>query len=173
VVQTQYALLRNAACEGDDQRRTPPTMPAVIRLATPADADAIVAVFCSSKRPSMPWLEETYAPAEVGSYIADVLLKTTTVWVALQRGEIVGYAALHDGVLEQLFVAADFQQQGIGGQLLDAARQSAGTRMSLYVFTENQAARRFYERHGFISTDDFDAEGELDMRYEWRMPVPA
>jgi len=173
VVQTQYALLRNAACEGDDQRRTSRAMPAVIRFATSADADAIVAVFCGSKRPSMPWLEETYAPAEVRSYVADVLLKTTTVWVALQGGEIVGYAALHDDVLEQLFVAADFQQQGIGGQLLDAARRSAGARMSLYVFTENRAARRFYERHGFISTDDFDTEGELDMRYEWHMPVSA
>jgi len=148
-----------------------------IRLATPADADAIVAVFCDSKRPSMPWLEDTYAPAEVRSYVADVLLKTATVWVAVQTEEIVGYAALENGVLEQLFVAADFQQQGIGGQLLDAARKSAGNHMSLYVFTENRAARRFYERHGFVSMNDFDAEGELDMRYEWRLipltPAPA
>jgi len=148
-----------------------------IRLATSADADAIVAVFCDSKRPSMSWLEDSYAPAEVRSYVADVLLKTSMVWVAVQGGEIVEYAALQNDVLEQLFVAADFQQQGIGGRLLDTARRSAGNHMSLYVFTENRAARRFYERHGFVSTNDFDAEGELDMRYEWRMTqlasVPA
>lgn len=152
-------------------------MPSKIRRATPADADAIVAVFCSSKRTSMPWLEENYAPAEIRSYVADVLLRTAEVWLAVQDGEIVGYAALENGMLEQLFVAADYQQQGIGTQLLSVTRKAAGDWMSLYVFTENRAARRFYERHGFVGTNDFDQEGELDMRYDWRSstsaPVPT
>ena len=167
-VQTQYALLRNAACGAQPDIVRPLKMPAQIRLATPADADAIVAVFCGSKRPALPWLEESYTPAEVRSYVTDVLLRTDTVWVAVLSDDIVGYAALQDDVLEQLFVAAGFQQRGIGTQLLLTARQAARDRMSVYVFVRNQAARCFYERHGFVSTADINEQGEPDLRYEWR-----
>lgn len=150
-------------------------MPAVIRLAIPADADAIVAVFCGSKRPLMPWLEGHHEPVKLRSYVTDVLLQTDTVWVAVIATRIVGYAALQDGILEQLFVAAAFQGQGIGSQLLDVAKRAAGDRLSLYVFARNEAGRRFYERHGFAPSGVVDDEGEPDLSYEWRTsaPVPA
>ena len=172
-MQGQYTLLWNVACRVLSNVVRPTKISAQIRLATSADADAIVAVFCDSKRPALPWLEESYTPAEVRSYVTDVLLKTDTVWVAMLGDEIVGYAALQDNVLEQLFVAANFQQQGIGTQLLLTARQAARDQMSVYVFIRNQAARRFYERHGFVSTKDINEQGEPDLRYEWRRIVSA
>jgi len=148
-------------------------MSAEIRSATPADADAIVSVFCGSKRQAMPWLEESYPPNEVYDYIANVLLKTARVWVAIQGGRVVGYAALQGAVLEQLFVAADVQQQGVGSQLLEMARRTAGAQLNLYVFTGNLGARRFYERHGFVSTGAGTEEGEPDLLYEWRITRSA
>lgn len=152
-------------------------MPVAIRRAEPADANAITAVLWGSRRASMPWLAERYTEAEARDWVGRVLLVTTMVWVAVEAGQVVAYAALDDSLLEQLYVAPSHQRQGIGTRLLTVAREAAGSPMSLYVFTKNQNARRFYERHGFIKVGQSDGsrneEGEPDVRYEWRRPAAA
>lgn len=146
-------------------------MTAVIRRAVPADADAITSVLWRSRLASMAWSIESYTKAEARDWIGRVLLMTTMVWVAVEAGQIVGYAALDDSVLDNLYVSPTHQRQGIGTQLLTMAREAAGSPMSLHVFARNQNARRFYEWHGFTMTDESDGsqneEGEPDVRYEW------
>lgn len=150
-------------------------MTATIRRAMPADADAITAVLWGSRRAAMPWLTERYTKAEARDWVGRVLLVTAMVWVAVEAGQIVGYAALDDSLLGQLYVVIDHQRQGIGTQLLTVAREAAGSPMSLYVFARNQNARRFYERHDFIVAEERDGshneEGEPDVRYEWHRPA--
>ncbi len=148
-------------------------MTATIRRATPTDADGITAVLWASRRQAMPWLAERYTEAEARDWVGRVLLVTAMVWVAVEAGRIVGYAALEDDVLGQLYIAPDHQRQGIGTRLLAIARDAAGSQMSLFVFARNAGARSFYERHGFTVADESDGsrneEGEPDVRYEWHM----
>jgi GNAT superfamily N-acetyltransferase len=152
-------------------------MPAAIRRAVPADADAIAAVLWSSRRSAMPWLTERYTKADMRDWIGHIVLVTSMVWVAVEAGEIVGYSALDGNILDQLYVGPSHQRQGIGTQLLEVARAAAGSPMCVYVFAKNQNARRFYERHGFTMIDESDGsrnqEGEPDVRYEWRRPKNA
>jgi len=157
--------------EGQEQH-TLVVMTATIRRATPADADAVTSVLWASRRQAMPWLAERYTEAQARDWVGRVLLVTAMAWVAVEAGRIVGYAALEDDVLGQLYIAPDFQRQGIGARLLAIARDAAGSRMSLFVFARNAGARRFYERHGFTAAEESDGsrneEGEPDVRYEWR-----
>lgn len=119
----------------------------------------------------MPWLVERYTEAEARDWIGRVLLVSAMVWVAVEAERIVGFAALEGDVLGQLYIVQDYQRQGIGTQLLAAARKPAGCRMSLYVFAKNVGAKRFYERHGFTMAGESDGsrneEHEPDVRSVW------
>lgn len=57
------------------------------------------------------------------------------------------------GIVENLYVEAGSRSEGIGSQLLSAAETELYERganvVSLGVMAANEAARRFYERHGY------------------------
>jgi ribosomal-protein-alanine N-acetyltransferase len=78
--------------------------------------------------------------------------------VAVQDGEVVGYAGLavtapDEAAVQNLAVRRDRQRHGIGEALLadllaEADRRSAH-RVILEVAVDNQPAQRLYRRHGF------------------------
>lgn len=57
------------------------------------------------------------------------------------------------GVIENLYVRPDHRHEGIGGDLLERAEQelvdAGADRVCLEVLAPNDAARRFYARHGY------------------------
>ena len=75
------------------------------------------------------------------------------VWLAEADGEIVGVASSAAGdtppvTLTSLYVRATHFGTGLADRLLAAAIGSGPA--SLWVFTANERARRFYARHGFV-----------------------
>ena len=103
--------------------------------------------------------------------------------VAERAGEVVGVAGLtvgtgrtrHSGSLF-VYVARQQQGQGIGTQLMQSLLDLADNwlllrRVELTVLTENEGARRLYERLGFVIEGcrkmSVIAQGEL--RDEWLM----
>jgi GNAT superfamily N-acetyltransferase len=79
-----------------------------------------------------------------------------TIRVAERAGEILGFCLMTQGNIDILFVARGARGSGAGAALLDdAARRGA---IKLECFAANQAARRFYRRHGWIE----DAAYERD-----------
>lgn len=83
-------------------------------------------------------------------------------FVAEVGGEVVGLAGMHVGTGRLrhsgyvfLFVAREWQRQGIGGRLLEALLDVADNwlmlrRVELTVFADNTCARALYERYGFV-----------------------
>lgn len=57
------------------------------------------------------------------------------------------------GLIENLYVLPEYRGEGIGSALLEAAEQALYDQgietITLDVMTENTAAQRFYERHGY------------------------
>ncbi len=100
------------------------------------------------------------------------LLEKEEVWVAEDAGRIVGMAALHGDTLTQLYVHPDAQGRGAGSALLDRAKALRPGGFELWVFQQNAAARRLYERHGLRAvrfTDGSENEEKTpDALYEWR-----
>lgn len=102
-----------------------------------------------------PWSEELFH-AEL-----DEVPATREVVVAVEGGDIVGYASLRfvgsEGDVNTVAVAADHQGRGIGGELmtwlLDAARAHGVGHLFLEVRSDNATALGMYERRGFERID--------------------
>jgi hypothetical protein len=57
--------------------------------------------------------------------------------------------------------------------LIGLAKELRPDHLDFWTFQSNTAARRFYERHGFVATDTTDGENEErapDVHYRWSNP---
>ena len=146
-----------------------------LRPAEPSDVEALVEIHVSSVREAMPWLPQLHTREETVEWMRHHVLVRLQVWVAESEGQVVGYAALGPGELEQLFVRPGSQGQGVGRMLLEHAKTLEPGGIELWVFQRNTRARAFYEAHGFqpISFTDGarNEEREPDARYAWK-PAP-
>lgn len=87
------------------------------------------------------------------------------VWLADDRGEAVGVCVVCYAIstsigavvakLDDVFVKDGRQGEGVGSALLDQLkaelRKQGVRRLDTSVHLENEGARRFYERHGFLA----------------------
>ncbi len=143
-----------------------------IRRATAGDAEAIADTYLDSFRATYAF-PLVHTDAEVRAWIREVVVATEETWVAVDgSGRIVGFMALTDDQLDQLYLAPGSTGRGIGGRLLSLAMERRPAGFELYTFQENGRARRFYERHGLVVVDrdagDRNEEGRPDVRYAWR-----
>lgn len=143
----------------------------MLRQARADDADAIGDLYLASRGAALPYLKKAHSDAETRAWIADVLLRDCDVWVAEERGRIVGFAAVAGTCLEQLYLHPDRLREGIGSRLLAKARELSPDGLTLHTFQRNAAARAFYESHGFVAVEFGDGsgneEGEPDVRYSF------
>lgn len=129
-----------------------------IRSATPADARSLADLIASFQ----PML--TLDPSGVGAeqYLASVSEEAErrylespryTYFVTEHEGEVVGFIAMRDRThLFHLFVAAEYQGQGIASRLWRQAREHAARAGEPSVFTVNSSLNAVvvYERFGFV-----------------------
>lgn len=143
----------------------------MLRRARPEDAPAIADIHLRSRRHGLPYLPEVHTDAETLYWVAEVMLPQQEVWVAEAAGVVAGFAALHEGWLEHLYIAPEHQGRGLGSALLDLAMARNPGGLQLYAFQRNDRARRIYERRGFVAEWFGDGaeneEGEPDVRYRW------
>lgn len=88
----------------------------------------------------------------------------TTLWVARREGRAVGIGALlrHPGGLgevKRMYVRPDQQGQGVAGRIIEAIEEQAAAegleRLALETGVPYLAARRVYERAGFVACGAF------------------
>jgi GNAT superfamily N-acetyltransferase len=144
-----------------------------LRPAGSEDAADISEVFLVTRREALPDLPKPHTDDEVRTWIRDVVLPTTAVWVAQSDGVIVGFFSLDGHILDHLYVHPDYQRAQIGTALLDQARSLSPRHLQLYTFAKNEGARRFYELRGFhaIAFGADNEENQPDVLYEWRPSV--
>ncbi|MCU0951897.1 MAG: GNAT family N-acetyltransferase [Burkholderiaceae bacterium] len=135
----------------------------LIRRMEPDDAEGVAATF---RDPGVAagTLQNPYpSTAEWVKKLAANDPQTHYGFVAITDGRVVGHAGLHGQLnrrrahawLLGIAVADDWQRRGIGTRLMstliDLADHWLGAlRIELTVFTDNDHARRLYERFGFV-----------------------
>ena len=147
---------------------------AILRPATPADADAVAEVYLSSRKAFLTFAPLAHGDADVRTWIAATLLPAGGVSVAAVDGRVVGMVAVSTepdgGWIDQLYVAPDSVDHGVGTMLLRNALGRLPRPVRLYTFAENLRARAFYERHGFTAVAFGDGsgneEGQPDVLYQ-------
>ncbi|WP_421710196.1 GNAT family N-acetyltransferase [Algihabitans sp.] len=146
-----------------------------IERATASEADEIAALYIASRNDALPYLPALHSDAEIRQWISDVMLRRGGTWIGRLDGRIVGFFALVDDDLEQLYVHPEFYRRGIGSRLLDKAKTLSLRRLRLFTFQRNGRARAFYEAKSFTMIDSSDGsrneEREPDCFYEWAKDV--
>ncbi len=143
-----------------------------IRL-TEQHAQAAAQVHRCSFDAQLPWLAGLHTPEEDTSYFREHVFRDCAVWGVFAGEALAGMIAFRPGWVDQLYVLSEYQGKGIGHTLLGLA-QADSDELQLWTFQKNDAARRFYEKHGFAAVEFTDGTGneerEPDMRYRWLRP---
>lgn len=97
------------------------------------------------------------------------LLLQATVYVYEDKQEIQGFIGLSNEYIEDIFVSAEMQSQGIGKILLNYVKGKRN-KLILNVYQKNTRAISFYQREGFeIQYSGLDeATGEKDYVMAWQ-----
>jgi len=143
-----------------------------IRKAVAADVAVVAEVFIASQTDALPFLARLHTPQETRAFIANQVFPLSDMWVAEQKGHIVGMMALVGTHIDHLYLMPGHYRRGIGTLLLNKAKQLSPQKLTLYAFAVNARARAFYEHHGFNAIEFGDGSaneaGEPDVLYEWR-----
>ena len=147
-----------------------------LRRATETDADAVAEVYLRSRKELVACAPLGHSDESVHEWINRKLIPGENVTVAILDGVVVGFVAVSRvsecSWIDQLYVLPTFIHRGVGTALLDHARNELPPPIRLYTFQCNDAARCFYEYHGFKPIAYGDGSGNEercpDILYEWR-----
>ena len=132
--------------------------------------NAIAALFRRSFG-TLTFLPTLHTPEEDRAYFGGVVADRE-VWVWDEDGRVLGFAALAADELTHIYVEPEDHGRGIGGALIDRAKERRPDGFELWVFQQNENARRFYERRGFVLVRETDGseneERTPDALYAWR-----
>jgi len=107
---------------------------------------------------------------EIREWFASVVLPNRDVWLIAEREQPVALLVLRGEWIDQLYVDPTRTSQGLGAALIEVAKRTSPGCLALWTFQANTAARRFYERHGFVAVSTTDGDNEErapDVHYRW------
>lgn len=119
-----------------------------VRPFADADVDDVLDVWYAASLVGHPFLSDDFLGAE-RQRLAEQWLPASKTFVFEGAERVVGFVAMIGREVGGLFVAPDWQGQGVGRQLLDHVRSSRPV-LEVNVFEANARARRFYEAYGFV-----------------------
>lgn len=100
------------------------------------------------------------------------LFATRPTMVAEAAGVPVGFAVIHDGWLEHLWIDPRSHRRGIGRTLLAWARTEVPGDLRLYVFAHNLRAIAFYKAHGAVQIAASDGQGNEEKLPDLTLLIP-
>jgi ribosomal protein S18 acetylase RimI-like enzyme len=147
----------------------------VIRPYRPEDFDAVTILWRVSREMSLPEFQmmKGHFFYEDQLYFQNRILRDNQVWVVDVDGRPVGFMAMNQDFIDQLYIHPDYWRQGIGNALLRFARGLSPEHLWLYTLQVNVNARSFYEKNGFVVEKlgiSPPPESEPDVEYHWRKP---
>jgi len=141
------------------------------------DVEAVTRLWRRSRDAVQPELEARMgnSASDDLEFFENVLIKTCDVWLITRNREPVGFLAIKEESIEQLYIDPDHQGQGLGSALIEHAKRCSPSCLALHTHVSNHNARRFYENRGFRATEFGRSpapESEPDVRYIWQ-PEPS
>jgi ribosomal protein S18 acetylase RimI-like enzyme len=139
----------------------------IFRPLTTRDLEAISRVHHRACLIAYRFMNWSYSLQQVEAWYSRKFAEWTWTLAAVEADVVVGFIALRDRHVDQLYVDPSHQRGGIGSALLGRALANAPGRTTLDVFEDNQSARAFYEKHGFHARDRWmnTEEGAIDLLY--------
>ncbi|SCD92229.1 Acetyltransferase (GNAT) domain-containing protein [Streptomyces sp. di188] len=95
----------------------------VIRRAAGSDAAEVAEVWLRSFTAALAGVRRAYTDDEVRAWIREVVVPGQETWVAAADGSVVAMMVREGNDLDQLYVDPAWQGRGIGGRLVDVAKE--------------------------------------------------
>ncbi len=97
------------------------------------------------------WLTRVHPRSDMERHYREDVFGEQEMLVADKNGTVAGFMALsRDAFINALYMRSDARGQGIGSRLIGTAKECRPGGLWLWTFEANGAARRFYERNGFV-----------------------
>lgn len=137
------------------------------------DQDAVVAVWHSAGLAEYTYLPtwQAFTLEQARQVFQDVIRPNCTIWVGLEKREIVAFLAMNGSYIDRLYVAPAWQRRGWGTRLVEFAKAQSPTGLELATHQANRGARSLYEKHGFRAVKfgiSPPPESAPDVIYHWR-----
>ncbi|MGY3893382.1 N-acetyltransferase [Aeromonas enterica] len=140
-----------------------------IRPFTPADTEAVLAIWLEASLQAHHFIEPAYWHANL-TPMRERYLPAADSYVLWQDGTALGFYSLYEETLAAIFVTPAQQGRGYGKALLEHAKQQLPT-LRLQVYQQNLAACHFYRVQGFqVAAEGVDPHTGCA---EWVMVWPA
>ena len=145
----------------------------MIREARMGDVDRLMEIWLAGNLEAHAFIDAQHwrRHADATKHALGQMGAAVTVLVYENALGIRGFLGLSDGYIEGIFVDKADRGQGIGKQLLAAAKGLCKT-LTLHVYQKNADAMRFYLREGFwvqsTQRDPYTGEMECEMCWEKR-----
>jgi ribosomal protein S18 acetylase RimI-like enzyme len=144
-----------------------------IRPLEDADVNAVIRAWTETKRDTYDFiaLEQSYTEADDQAFFRGQILPRCAIWIAVEDGAVLGFAALNGTYLDRLYVRPAAQRRGVGAALLAKAIEASPGGLDLHTHVQNIKARAFYEKMGFVAVRfgiSPPPESLPDVEYQWR-----
>jgi ribosomal protein S18 acetylase RimI-like enzyme len=126
------------------------TMTVHVRAYAPDNWDALVEIHDAARLDELRSSVGIEAFKDLESTYESEELFAGDVWVAELDGQVAGFLALSDDEVTWTYVHPRFYRRGVGTALLRHVTDGSTRRLELTVLDGNDAARRLYERAGFV-----------------------
>ncbi|MDR8015098.1 N-acetyltransferase [Ectopseudomonas guguanensis] len=139
----------------------------MIRPYHPTDSDAVLDLWLRASILAHDFVPESFWREQLPA-MRELYLPQAETLVLEEKGQVLGFASLHEQRLAALFVNPDAQGRGLGRRLLDDAKSRRDS-LELGVYRANARAVAFYRAGGFVTLnetrDPHTGQPELTMRW--------
>ena len=122
--------------------------------------------FCSEAFVAQP------TPEHQENYLRNEMAAGKRIWLLKENRKAIGLVSVSQSLIENLYVHPDQQNCGHGTKLLRFAMEKCEGTPALWILSNNDGARRLYERNGFTLTGQkkrlSDTLCELEMQWTGR-----
>lgn len=133
----------------------------MIRKYQPADLDQIMTIWLNENKQAHNFIDADFF-IDNFEFVKSVM-PISTIYVQDLDG-IKGFIGLTDNYIAGLFVDSHYQHQGIGGALIQKAKQLV-SELSVHVYKKNDSAVAFYLSQGFAIISESVNEETQEIEY--------
>lgn len=139
-----------------------------IRKLTSEDIEIVVDLWYTTSVVAHDFISDRYWKQNREAMATEYLPNSET-YLALEKGEIVGFVAMVGDLLAAIFVDNTFQGKGVGKSLLNYVKEKRMA-IELKVYEKNWKSVNFYKSQGFVvksgNMEDVTDENELLMQWK-------
>lgn len=142
-----------------------------IRLMEYSELEDVMQLWRTTSAATYTFLNAAHTENEDRAYFRNHIAAQNTLWVAVDRGELLGFLAINGSYIDRLYIHPDRQRRGVGAALINHAKELSPHGLELHTHVKNANACAFYEKNGFFAAKygvSPPPESEPDVEYHWR-----